>query len=67
MERNDFQTAVSRAEAKHGAEWHLMSQVAPADAIYTELRELDRKIVLQNHHPLPSADDAESAASLARP
>jgi hypothetical protein len=47
MERNDFQTAVSRAKANHGAEWHLMSQAARADAIYSELRELDRKIVLQ--------------------
>jgi hypothetical protein len=55
MERNDFQTAVSRAEARYRAEWHLMSQTARADAIYSELRELDRKAVSEDRHPPPTA------------
>jgi hypothetical protein len=50
MEKNDFQTAVARAEAKYGAAWESMSPAARSDAIYRELSELDRQTVIQRRH-----------------
>ena len=46
---NDLQTAVRRAEAKHGSDWQNISQKARTDAIYRELRELDRQVLERRH------------------
>jgi hypothetical protein len=51
MDKNDLQTAVSRAEAKHGSDWQTMSQKERTEAIYRELRELDRLILERRHGP----------------
>jgi hypothetical protein len=69
METNDLQTAVSRAEAKFGDEWYLLSPAERSDAIYTELRELDRKAAQRRRQPTRAGegDEGETAANLARP
>ena len=67
MEKNDLQTAMNRAEAKYGPEWPRMSQREQVDAIYGELRELDRKAVVQHRHPPPSGGDDETVGTAANP
>jgi hypothetical protein len=68
MEKNEFQIAVARAEAKYGAEWQNMAPRARTDAIYLELRELDRKAVERLRRPgNVDQGEAETAGSLARP
>ena len=68
MEKNEFQTAVARAEAKYGAEWRDMAPRARTDAIYLELRELDREAAERLRRPgNVDRGDAETVGSLARP
>jgi hypothetical protein len=68
MEKNEFHAAVARAEAKYGAEWQNLSPRARTDAIYHELRELDREVA-ERLRPTGKVDqgDAETAGSSARP
>jgi hypothetical protein len=66
MEKNDLHTAMNRAEAKYGPEWPRMSQKEQVDAIYSELRELDRKAVVQDRHSPPTGGEDETAGSLAK-
>jgi len=51
MEKNAFQTAVARAEAKYGAGGQGMAPRARTDAIYLELRELDREAAERLRRP----------------
>jgi len=68
MEKNEFQTAVARAEAKFGAEWQIMAPKERTDAIYLELRELDREAAERLRRPgNVDQGDAETVGSLARP
>lgn len=70
MEKNDFRTAATRAEAKHGAEWQHMSTQARTEAIYRELRELDRKAAAVRRRNAPgtgSQGEVETLGSLASP
>jgi hypothetical protein len=68
MEKNEFQTAVARAEAKFGAEWQNMAPKERTDAIYLELRELDRAAAERLRGPgNVDQGDAETVGSVARP
>jgi hypothetical protein len=68
VDNNDLQTAMSRAEAKYGPQWQRMSQKEQVDAIYNELRELDREAVAHGRKRPSSGseDEGEILGSLAR-
>lgn len=45
MKKNDFQTAAARAEARYSpADWGALSSKERSDAIYRELRALDKPV-----------------------
>ena len=45
MKKNNFQTAAARAEARYSsADWSALSPKERSDAIYRELRALDKPI-----------------------
>jgi hypothetical protein len=66
MEKNDLQTAMNRAAAKYGPEWSRMNQKEQVDAIYYQLRELDREVVAQQRQR-QSSGGKDEVGSLARP
>ena len=45
MKKNNFQTAAARAEARYSpADWSALSPKERSDAIYRELRALDKPV-----------------------